>query len=164
MLVHSLATITFLTLICCYIYFEIFQRKHLHKASFPWDIFSTKKHHRSEVYTLWAIFSFSTVAFFVSTYYLINDFDNSVLSIQSEPYYPLGNLNISWIPLAMYVASIFRRKYRKSTESLALNKLVSTQVRKFLSRNHSRDKARSTTIGLITANFMIDHDPNENMK
>ena len=121
-------------------------------------------HQRTEAITSVAIFSISLVTTAATLHTIFSEFDTSVRYVHKDPYYPMANFHITWIPLAVYAYRTFREEYQKSAENQTLTGLVSQQAKNFLARHHSKGEASATTIGLRTANFMIDHDPKEDVK
>lgn len=74
---------------------------------------------------------------------------------------PLYLLSLGWIPPT--VGTLYQLHKNRDTQSrnILLANLAPEQARRFLLRHRSSQSNWAATIGLRTANFMIDHDPND---
>jgi hypothetical protein len=92
------------------------------------------------------------------------DFQDQSLVLGAAPHYPLAQIHFAWIPLAILGLYIFKQEFSLNRQNSSLSSLVSKQAKQFLLQYHSNSQNLSTTVGMRTANFMIDHDPNEDTK
>ncbi|MFW7381347.1 MAG: hypothetical protein ACOH5I_21210 [Oligoflexus sp.] len=93
-----------------------------------------------------------------------SEFHRQSLHLGIDPHYPLSQIHFSWIPLVLLGLSILKHEMSLNQQNSSLSALVSKQAKRFLLMHHSNMRNWSTTVGMRTANFMIDHDPNENAK
>lgn len=126
--------------------------------------FKPNDDNRQFLLTFYAILGISLFTAITSVMVLLYEFDSAVFSVQADPHYPMSQLHLAWLPLTLLAISILRQENEKSLQSLSLTSLVSEQAKKFMIRYHADRKNWSTTVGMRTANFMVDHDPNEDAK
>lgn len=126
--------------------------------------FSINKENKTYMSIYYIAAVINTVACFAAVYFYIDKFNNSTLPTESvEIYYPLSPLNLAWIPFTYLVYTILRHEDQREIQRHSMTGLVSNQAKRFITRYYNQTH-HSTTVGLRTANFMIDHDPQESMK
>ena len=85
-------------------------------------------------------------------------------NVELDESIPFLCLGLAFIPSLNHVLELLRVEHQLQIQNNSLVSLVSDQARKFMLRYAHGDGHFATTIGLRTANFMIDHDPKETIR
>jgi len=94
----------------------------------------------------------------------LSEFHRQTLNLGIDPHYPLSQIHFAWIPLVILGLTMLKQEMSLNQQNSSLSALVSQQAKRFLLMHHGNMRNWSTTVGMRTANFMIDHDPNEDAK
>ena len=125
-------------------------------------LFSSQR--TSEKHTFYAIIGFSLILCLTAVAVLFSMFNSSELNTGPALYMPILAWNLSIIPIFFYNLKSLKIEHQRQHENNSLAALVSSQARRFMSRYNKGDRFWSTTVGLRTANFMIDHDPQDSVR
>ena len=91
-------------------------------------------------------------------------YDDSILPQQANLHLPLSQLYLAWIPTFALTLHYMRKDYNENRKNISIATLVSSQAKRFLLRYHQNNRLWSTTVGLQTATFIVDHDPDKSIE
>ncbi len=126
--------------------------------------FFSKDEAKDLKYTFYGIWLIELATFTVAMALYVTQFGGDTLSSTSDPHFPISQVHLSWIPLILLSLVILREEASLNQQNSNLSALVSRQAKRFLQRYHHNHRNWATTVGMRTANYMIDHDPNEDAK
>ncbi len=92
---------------------------------------------------------------------IVNATSLTNLDTNARQHLPVAALSLAWVPALWHCFNRIRELHDRYQEHFLMARFSGSGAKRFVNRNYSSDHAWAATVGLRTACFVIDHDPDD---